>query len=459
MGLTQGVDAGLEVFVLCETVRSRTLLIFGDGQTLGQFGDFARCNVAQTFAGRLEARVEALGELVGRLADVQGGQARLQLAPAVHCRCSVVVVVVHNGGLSGVPRKAVPPVPLDAYASYIDIHDGQRAQIVWLRLFKLDTVSPFAMHPTLSSRPGQQQLSRGKGSASAQGDQHRHHHRRVHLQGRHRARRRHARDRRPHRRRQELRKGACPCPSPTSPGSRTPQIHFLSESIRCCGAGTAADTEFVTATISSNIELHALSTGRKPRVVTAMTMLKQHLYRSVRFPLLSVGILNPSQIPRAHRRCTRPRRRGRHRSTPLHDPSLRFHGQAAVCDDGIGKPCSHGRLREHLEAQLDGNLTLPFSTRALTSPPQREQALQLVTAAISAGIFNDLGSGSNVDACVITAAGTEMLRNFVKPNERVEKERKYIFRRGTTAWKSESIRNLIVDEQVTPVVGEAMDVS
>lgn len=52
-----------------------------------------------------------------------------------------------------------------------------------------------------------------------------------------------------------------------------------------------------------------------------------------------------------------------------------------------------------------------------------------------------------------------MLRNFVKPNERVEKERKYTFRRGTTAWKSESIRKLIVSEQVTPITGEAMDVS
>jgi 20S proteasome alpha/beta subunit len=59
------------------------------------------------------------------------------------------------------------------------------------------------------------------------------------------------------------------------------QIHYISESIRCCGAGTAADTEFVTALISSNIELHALSTGRKPRVVTAMTMLKQRLFQCV----------------------------------------------------------------------------------------------------------------------------------------------------------------------------------
>lgn len=33
------------------------------------------------------------------------------------------------------------------------------------------------------------------------------------------------------------------------------QIHYIANHIRCCGAGTAADTEFVTNLISSNIEV------------------------------------------------------------------------------------------------------------------------------------------------------------------------------------------------------------
>ena len=96
---------------------------------------------------------------------------------------------------------------------------------------------------------------------------------------------------------------------------------------------------------------------------------------------------------------------------------------------------------------------------------KREDALALVTSAISAGIFNDLGSGSNVDACVITASHTEMLRNFVKPNERVQKERTYKFRRGTTEFKKEEIRSLVVEEDITFISGgrgaegEAMDTS
>jgi 20S proteasome subunit beta 2 len=53
-----------------------------------------------------------------------------------------------------------------------------------------------------------------------------------------------------------------------------------------------------------------------------------------------------------------------------------------------------------------------------------------------------------------------MLRNYVKPNERVQKEKAYGFRRGTTAWKSETVRSLVVNEEITPVgQGEAMDTS
>jgi 20S proteasome subunit beta 2 len=100
------------------------------------------------------------------------------------------------------------------------------------------------------------------------------------------------------------------------------------------------------------------------------------------------------------------------------------------------------------------------STSLISTDPvkKREEALNLVNLAVSAGIFNDLGSGSNVDACVITATKTDMLRNFVKPNERVTKERSYGFRRGTTAFTKEEIRNLVVDEQIIGVRDDAMDI-
>ncbi|EPQ53393.1 hypothetical protein GLOTRDRAFT_131475 [Gloeophyllum trabeum ATCC 11539] len=206
------------------------------------------------------------------------------------------------------------------------------------------------------------------------------------------------------------------------------KIHYITDSIRCCGAGTAADTEFTTALISSNMELHALSTGRKPRVVTAMTMLKQMLFRyqgHVGAALVLGGV----------------------DATGPHLFTIHPHGSTdklPYVTMGSGSLAAMAVF----ESAWKPNMT-------------REEALDLVRDAIFAGIFNDLGSGSNVDACVITASHTEMLRNFVKPNERVEKEQRYKFRRGTTAWKKESIKDLIVSEEITPIGGqvEAMDVS
>ena len=57
------------------------------------------------------------------------------------------------------------------------------------------------------------------------------------------------------------------------------KIHYIAPNIYCCGAGTAADTENVTGMISSQLELHRYGTGRDSRVVTAMTLLKSHLFK------------------------------------------------------------------------------------------------------------------------------------------------------------------------------------
>lgn len=38
--------------------------------------------------------------------------------------------------------------------------------------------------------------------------------------------------------------------------------------------------------------------------------------------------------------------------------------------------------------------------------------MALVARAIRSGVYNDLGSGSNVDLCIITKDGAEYLRNY-----------------------------------------------
>lgn len=95
----------------------------------------------------------------------------------------------------------------------------------------------------------------------------------------------------------------------------------------------------------------------------------------------------------------------------------------------------------------------------------REDAVKLCSEAISAGIFNDLGSGSNVDVAVITQEKTTLMRNYIKPNERGQKLKSYKFARGSTAVLNEKVikkqdMSNFVEIQELPVGGdgEKMDV-
>ncbi|GAA6035122.1 hypothetical protein JCM8097_006373 [Rhodosporidiobolus ruineniae] len=212
------------------------------------------------------------------------------------------------------------------------------------------------------------------------------------------------------------------------------KIHYISEHIRCCGAGTAADTELHVATtnmISSNIKLHELSTGRPPLVATAMTMLKQYLfqYQGHVGAALVLGGIDP---------------------TGPHLYTVAPHGSTdklPYVTMGSGSLAAMAVF----ETSWVPNMT-------------RQQAIDLVAEAIESGIWNDLGSGSNVDVCVIEGelkedgkytgkAKTDYLRNYRMPNEKVTKERNYKWRRGTTAWTREEVKRLVVAEEVVPLAG------
>merc|ERR1712146_464285 len=66
------------------------------------------------------------------------------------------------------------------------------------------------------------------------------------------------------------------------------KIHYIAPNIYCCGAGTAADTQQVTDTIASQLQLHRMATGRDSRVPTALD-----------------AQANAVQVPRPRQRCTR----------------------------------------------------------------------------------------------------------------------------------------------------------
>lgn len=87
-----------------------------------------------------------------------------------------------------------------------------------------------------------------------------------------------------------------------------------------------------------------------------------------------------------------------------------------------------------------------------TPEMSKEEAIKLASDAIQAGIWNDLGSGSNVDVCVMEVGkDAEYLRNYITPNVREEKQKSYKFARGTTAVLKESIVNIcdVEEEEVS----------
>merc|ERR1712203_655833 len=74
---------------------------------------------------------------------------------------------------------------------------------------------------------------------------------------------------------------------------------------------------------------------------------------------------------------------------------------------------------------------------------EEADAKQLVRNAIAAGIFNDMGSGSNVDLVVIKANdNVQYLRGFDLANVKGERKDKYTVPKGTTAVLSEKMQKI-----------------
>jgi len=203
------------------------------------------------------------------------------------------------------------------------------------------------------------------------------------------------------------------------------KIHYIAENIYCCGAGTAADTENTTNLISSQLELHRLQTERPSRVGTACRMLKQMLFRyqgqvSAALVLGGVDSTGPSLY------------------------SIYPHGSVdklPYVTMGSGSLAAMGVFEDGFKPGME-----------------KEEGCELVAEAVRAGIFNDLGSGSNVDVCVITKEGVDYMRPYDVANKKGVRQGDYTYKRGTTAVTSTTVTPIVpvvVDETITPVGGGA----
>ncbi|GJQ85604.1 Prosbeta2 [Trypoxylus dichotomus] len=191
------------------------------------------------------------------------------------------------------------------------------------------------------------------------------------------------------------------------------KIHYLAENMYCCGAGTAADTEMTTNMIASQLELHRLSTNRVVPVCTANQLLKQYLFRYQ-------GYIGAALVL------------GGVDSTGPHLYSIYPHGST---DKLPYTTMGSGSLAAMavFESRWKPDLT-------------EEEGKQLVRDAIAAGIFNDLGSGSNVDLCVIRKGSVEYLRTYDEANTKGKRQASYRYPPGTTAILSTKTANIEVHD-------------
>ena len=178
------------------------------------------------------------------------------------------------------------------------------------------------------------------------------------------------------------------------------KIHKMASNIHCCGAGTAADTEHTTDQIAANLELHRLDTGREVRVVTALTMLQQHLFR-YQGHVSAALVLGGCDVTGKHLFMVHP------------------HGSSAALN---------------YATMGSGSLAaMAVFEQKYVKDMNEQTAKDLVHEAIRSGIFHDLGSGSNVDLCIIRQDGTgDFLRNYDKTNTADLHGEKIVMPKGTT---------------------------
>lgn len=203
------------------------------------------------------------------------------------------------------------------------------------------------------------------------------------------------------------------------------KIHRLAPNIVACGAGTAADCDHVTEMIKRELELHRLNTHSKNRVQMAVGRMSDHLFRyggHVGLHSIVGGV-----------DC-----QGPHIFQVSNDGNF-YHANYTTM--GSGSLAAMGIFESEYKEDMD-----------------QEQAAALVIKAIEAGIYHDLGSGSNVDCCIITDSKVDYRRNVKSDNKKVfEKPDGYKFRPDRVQVINEyRVKGLVVEQKGGP---QPMDLS
>ncbi len=167
---------------------------------------------------------------------------------------------------------------------------------------------------------------------------------------------------------------------PTVSNKNCQKIHFISDKIMCCGAGTAADTRRVTRRASKELQTFSYMNVKSPYVTHAQRLIVEYLHGyqgQIQAALILGGIDNNG----------------------IYLFSISPYGSSS-CPEyaslGSGSFAAIAVLEDEFKKDMS-----------------EEEAIKLGVKAVKAGILNDLYSGSNVDVCVINESHVRMYRNYL----------------------------------------------
>lgn len=163
------------------------------------------------------------------------------------------------------------------------------------------------------------------------------------------------------------------------------KLHYITDTIYACGAGTAADTDQIGYLVSSKLRLFQLNTGIQPRVEQAAAIMGKRLFKYG-------GYIQAAMII----------------------GGVDFKGPAVYTlypNGSVSRSAftTMGSGSYHAVSVLE-NGWRPKMTE--------EECKELVADAIESGITHDLYSGSNINLCVIKANGHEFHNNYRETNKR-----------------------------------------
>lgn len=197
------------------------------------------------------------------------------------------------------------------------------------------------------------------------------------------------------------------------------KIHNLAPNIYCSGAGTAADCDHVTEMIKRELEMHRLNSHTENRVQMAAGRLVNHVFRY-----------------------------GGHIGTYLIIGGVDVKGPQLIEVSADGNSYSH----PYLTLGSGSLAAMAIMETRYQDNMSEEDAKKMCIDAIEGGIYHDLGSGSNVDVCVIKKGKVDMYRNIKSDNKKIfSKPGGYTFKKERVNILEEYKQKLVVENVEMPM--------